>query len=185
MTRLIRPILILAFLLALAPSAMAASRNQIIKDCADDGQLEGHYSQSELRDARQHMPSDVAEYTDCADVLRRAELPDGGSSGGAGGSAGGGGAAAAAAAGAGGSKLLTASTDADREALKKAATTGGQPIKVNGENIVPGATGLHTSAGRSSIPGTLLAALILLGLAGGALTIPAVRNQLPFLGRNR
>ena len=45
---------------------------QILRDCADDGDLQGDYSPSELRDARQNIPSDIDEYTDCRDVLARA-----------------------------------------------------------------------------------------------------------------
>ena len=65
----------LILLLAAPPrAAAAATRDEIIRDCADDGALQGDYSPAELRDARQNLPSDVAEYTDCGDVLRRAEL---------------------------------------------------------------------------------------------------------------
>ena len=78
---------LLALLLAAAP-AQASVRDKIIQDCADDGVLQGDYSPQQLRDARQNLPSDVAEYTDCADVLRRAELPD--RSGGSGAAGGGG-----------------------------------------------------------------------------------------------
>src|SRR5439155_4434243 len=123
--------------------------------------------------------------TDCADVLRRAELPPGGGGSGSNGSgsSGVGTSGANAAAGGAPAKLLSPSTDADRKALAKAATTGDQPLQVNGQRIVPGATGLHPRAARNTIPGTLVAALILLGIAGGALTVPAVRRQLPRFGR--
>ena len=76
-------------LVALLPTApaLASTRAKIISDCADDGVLEGHYSPSQLRDAAQHLPSDVAEYTDCASLLQRAEAaaPAGGGDGGGGG----------------------------------------------------------------------------------------------------
>ena len=76
---------LLAVLLTAAP-AQASVRDKIIKDCADDSVLQGNYTPQQLRDARQNLPSDVAEYTDCADVLRRAELPDRGSGSGGSGS---------------------------------------------------------------------------------------------------
>src|SRR3954465_14546757 len=62
----------LVILLAIAPAAEAASTTQILRDCADDGVLQGHYSPTELRKARQHIPADADEYTDCRDVLSRA-----------------------------------------------------------------------------------------------------------------
>src|SRR3954449_2910186 len=116
MHRLMPFIIGLALILVVAPPALAASRGKIIRDCADDGQLQGPYSQSELRDARQNLPSDVAEYTDCADVLRRAELPDRSNAGGGGSGGGGGGSGGGTSAGGGsGGGPITASTDADRK----------------------------------------------------------------------
>jgi hypothetical protein len=167
--------------LALASPAMAASRGQIIRDCADDGRLQGKYSQSDLRDARQNLPSDVAEYTDCADVLRRAELPDrdqggGGGNGGGGSAAGGGG-------GGGGAAPITASTDADRRALAKAASAGGAAVDVGGRSIVPGAAGLGGDAVRNGLPVALIVVLVLLALGGATLAIPAARRTIPGLGR--
>src|SRR3954449_7674472 len=89
----------LLLLLAIAPAAEAASTTQILRDCADDGVLQGHYSPSDLRKARNNIPTDTDEYTDCRDVLARAgadaiagsSAPGGpGGSGGSGGSASGG-----------------------------------------------------------------------------------------------
>jgi hypothetical protein len=169
---------VLCLLALFAAPAQASTRNKIIKDCADDGVLQGHYSPSDLRDAQQHLPSDVAEYTDCSDVLRRAETP-----GGAGGSGGStpGGSAASAAGGNSAAPLLTASTPADAKALADAAKAGQQPVKINGQSIIPGAAGLRTGATRNGIPGTLAVVLVLLSFAGGALTIPAVRKGIPAL----
>jgi hypothetical protein len=191
MRRLTLAVLCLLVLLPVAPAA-ASTRDKIIRDCADDGVLQGHYSPSALRDARQNLPSDVAEYTDCADVLRRAELPSGGSGsgGGTGGATGGGGfggpgGAAAAASGSGGGPLLTPSTPADHEALARAATSGGQPVTIQGQSVVPGASGLQASAIRNDVPTTLLVALVLLSLAGVALSVPGIRRLLPLVGRRR
>src|SRR3954469_9121240 len=89
------PLLIVLFLL---PTAVAfANGDKVIRDCTDDGRLQGHYSQSDLRDALDSLPSDIDEYTDCRDVIRRAAFGGagrsgggkGGSSGSDGGSAGG------------------------------------------------------------------------------------------------
>src|SRR2546423_3512911 len=56
----------------LAPASAHAGGAAVIRDCADDGRLQGHYNQRELRDALNSIPSDVDEYTDCRDVIRRA-----------------------------------------------------------------------------------------------------------------
>ena len=57
-------------LFAAVPAAHASTRSKIIADCSDDGVLQGTYTAAQLRDARKHLPSDVAEYSDCADILR-------------------------------------------------------------------------------------------------------------------
>src|SRR5919107_2238768 len=59
-------------LFAVEPAAEAASTTQILRDCADDGVLQGDYKPAELRKARQNIPTDTDEYTDCRDVLARA-----------------------------------------------------------------------------------------------------------------
>src|SRR5689334_12269895 len=59
--------------LVLAPSAHAAgTTQQILRDCIDDGVLQGHYTQAELRKAAANLPTDVDEYSDCGGVLSRA-----------------------------------------------------------------------------------------------------------------
>src|SRR5688572_17248776 len=82
-------------LFAVVPAANAASTTQILRDCADDGVLQGDYTPAELRKARQNIPTDTDEYTDCRDVLARAAAAgvssrggsgSGGASGGTGGS---------------------------------------------------------------------------------------------------
>src|SRR3954471_9442274 len=80
----------LVMLLAIAPAAEAATTTQILRDCADDGVLQGHYTPSELRKARQNIPADTDQYPDCRDVIARAAGR--GAAGKSGGSTGGGGA---------------------------------------------------------------------------------------------
>src|SRR5215210_7102610 len=69
------PRLLLVLLLALlvaAPAASAGTRQDIISDCYDDGRLNGNYTASQIRDARNNLPADVDQYSDCRDVLARA-----------------------------------------------------------------------------------------------------------------
>ena len=89
--RISRPLVaalsVLAFA-APAAHAKAGDYHAAIRDCADDGQLEGHYSRSTLRQALQHLPGDLSEYTDCSDALHAAlaaGASGNGSSGGGGG----------------------------------------------------------------------------------------------------
>ena len=61
----------LAMLAVTAPAAQA-DYHQAIKDCYDDGVLQGTYTPRELRQAISHLPSSISEYSDCSDVLSRA-----------------------------------------------------------------------------------------------------------------
>src|SRR4051812_22415643 len=85
-----RLLVTLTLLFALLPAAGAlASGSAVIRDCTDAGRLEGHYSQHDLHQALSSIPTDVDEYTNCRDVIRRAALAGGGG-GGKGGAPGGG-----------------------------------------------------------------------------------------------
>ena len=59
-------------LLAAAPAAMAGTRSQILRDCESDGKLDGNYTASQIRDARNNIPADIDQYSNCRDVLARA-----------------------------------------------------------------------------------------------------------------
>src|ERR687885_2621229 len=81
-----------AVLLTTASPALAGTREKILQEC-QDGRLTGHYSAKEIRDARDHIPTDIDQYSDCRDVLSRAlaGLTGGGGAGGTGGAGGSGG----------------------------------------------------------------------------------------------
>jgi hypothetical protein len=162
-------------LLVAAPAAMAGTRADIVADCFDDGKLDGNYTASQIRDARNNLPADVDQYSDCRDVLSRA-LGGSGTSDLGGGAFGGGGGGPAGA-------PLTPSSPAEQRALDEAAAEGGDtPVQVGDGTVVPGASGFSAGAARSDIPGTLLAALILLGAAALAAAAPyARRNVVPFI----
>jgi hypothetical protein len=173
---------LIALLVLAPPAAQASTRSKIIADCADDGVLQGHYSASELRDARKHLSGDVLEYSDCVDVLRRAELPSGGGTGtsttpGVSGSGipPSGGAAAP-------SAPLTPQTPEDTAALTQAHDAPDHPVSVAGQDLLAGAAPLREGYRANGLPSALVIALILLGLAGLALSIPPVRRRLPRLG---
>ena len=179
----LRPALIaVLMLLVAAPTAPAQStRNQILREC-QNGSLSGDYTAREIRDARSNIPDDVDQYTDCRDVLSRAlialagggasgDTSGGGGTGGVGGTTGGGtggGTTGGTGGGAGGAPL-TPSTDADRQALEKAATSGAQPVEVAGRPVTPGNA-------RNEVPPTLLVLLILIAAGAVAALAPQLRR---------
>jgi hypothetical protein len=176
-----RRLLLLGLLavLLMAPAARAASINQIIRDCADDGVLEGHYSPGDLRKALRHLPTDVAEYTSCTDVLSRA-------------------ATAAASARATGPALtrggpastsstappapaatpadnVTPATPQDTLALE-AASHAPRPTVQDHNRSVP--VELSATVGRNPLPSSLTLLVVLLGAALLVIAFPAVRRVL-------
>ena len=79
MTRLPRHLLLLACLALVAlclPSAAGASPGQVIIDCRDDGALNRTYSNSDLRKARDNLPSDLESTATAArSSPRRSRVP--------------------------------------------------------------------------------------------------------------
>jgi hypothetical protein len=167
-------IIALLAVLAAAPAAQADStRTKILREC-QSGQLTGNYTAKQIRDARNNIPDDLDQYSDCRDVLTRALLNRAGGSGGGGGGGGSAGGAAGGGGGAsGGGGTLTPSTDADRKALEGAAAAGGQPLAVAGGRVTPGAAGTL----RNDLPTTLIVVLALLAAAAAAGMAPFMRRR--------
>ena len=156
-------IIALLAVLAAAPAAQADStRTKILREC-QSGRLTGDYTAKQIRDARNNIPDDLDQYSDCRDVLTRALLNRAGSSNDGGGGVGGG--------EGGGGAPLTPSTDADRKALQDATTGGGQALEVSGRKVTPG-----ESAFRNDLPTTLIVVLALLAVATAAALAPPIRR---------
>jgi hypothetical protein len=187
--RVVRHLLLLAVLAVLvAPATASATPAQVIRDCGNDGTLNRKYSNSELRKARDNLPTDLAEYSDCRDVISAA-ITSGSDKGGGRGSPGQGvGGAGAADPGEQGARAQDA---AELQSLTggggaKGSEEGAAPprVQVGDESVEPGSNGLFDLASASNeLPAPLLAALILLGLlalTGGFL---ALRKHVPALAR--
>jgi hypothetical protein len=183
MRRTLLLVLGLAAALLLAPAAFADSTTtKIIRDCADDGILEGHYTPSELRKARDNLPTDVDEYSDCSDVLSRALAADVSSpSGGSAGSPAGAPAATPApqysdSVASNPGAATQAANAADDKALTEAAATGDQGDVIAGQPLAPTAA-VAGHFGRNSLPATLVVVLVLLAGALIAIVVPTVRRR--------
>jgi hypothetical protein len=174
-----RPALIalLALLLAAPPALADATRNKILREC-QSGRLTGDYTAREIRDARNNIPDDLDQYTDCRDVLTRALLSRAGGDSGTGGGVTGGGVGGGTGGGGESAAPLTPSTDADKQALAQAAGAGQVPVNVAGRPVTPG-----ESAFRNDLPGTLLVLLALLAAAAVAGLGPQIRRRAPSLRR--
>jgi hypothetical protein len=178
---LMRRTIFLALLAALlfAPATRASTDpiRTIQRDC-NDSVLQGSYSVSDLRKARETLPTDADEYSDCRDVLSRAIAQKTASSGGGGG----GDASPAPAASAMASPDTTAEPSATAEPEAKSDSTvstdpgietgpttpqdwkavaagredGGQAVAIKGRDV---SAMLAADVGRNGLPGTLLIAL--------------------------
>jgi hypothetical protein len=161
-------------LLLAVPTASAGVREKILREC-QQGRITGNYTPGQLRDARKNIPSDVDEYSDCRDVLARAALAGragGGSGGGGGGTAAPGGVLP----GGGGDGAPLTPEKAEQSALDGARKSPA-PILVDGQRIVPGASGFAADAARHGLPTSLLTVLVLLAACGIAAAGPAVRRR--------
>jgi hypothetical protein len=163
--------------LLVLPAIAHASPQQVIRDCAQDGKLDHHYSLSDLKNAEKKLPTDVDEYTNCRDVINQAEVQ--GSGGNAHGSShgplsGGG--------GSGGGGKGSAPSAKDVQALNNARSGNGQApsLSLQGEKITPGGGGVFKTAGAANdVPTPVLLALIALGALTAAGGIVALRRRFP------
>ena len=181
-----RPVLIALALLSalLLPAAATADRRAIFAEC-EAGAIRQTHTSGELTDALRNIPTDLDEYYDCRDLIRRARLAAAGGGGGAGadgGSAPGstgspstgapGVAPATTAAG-----LLETASPAEQAAVTKAIATGGAgAIDVGGRSVSPDSAGLSPAGAANVVPPPLITALMLLGLGLLAAGYQAIRS---------
>ena len=67
-----------AFAALALPASALASPEAVIRDCGQDGSLDGSYSNRDLREARANLPTDVDEYSDCREIIGAAIATDAG-----------------------------------------------------------------------------------------------------------
>lgn len=167
---------ILVFVVALAAPALAqASPDAVIRDCAEDGDLDRKYSNDDLGQAENNLPSDLDEYSDCREVIGGAKT--GGSDKGGGRADDPTGATAATA-----EKAAKKRDDAELNALTSRADK--PELEVGGKSVEPGSNGLFDLAGSSNgLPTPLLLALIALAVLAVLGALYALRRRIPALAR--
>ena len=167
--RLQRLVLAAALLvLASPPAARAAVGATIIERCTH-GQSLGGFSQQDYRRALQELPTEVEEYSECGNLIRRAQLAAAGGAGGLGAGAG---------AGPGsGAPVPLPLTPAERSALRHIAQTGSAPQLVGNEVVSPGVVHASVASAVSTLPNSLLALLAFLLACALVLAGRALRNR--------
>lgn len=152
-----------------------ASPQSVIRDCAQDGKLDQHYSLSDLKNAEKKLPTDVDEYTNCRDVINQAEVSGSGDKGTkAHGAAGGGGSGKSGGGGGPSAKDVKALSRATNHAQ------GAPSLSLQGEKVTPGSGGVFKTAGAAnSIPLPVLLALIAVAALTAAGGFVALRRRFP------
>jgi hypothetical protein len=179
-TRVVRHLLIIGALALLAlPAAAYASPDQVIRDCGQDDKLDRKYSNEDLRKARDNLPSDLDEYSNCREAINQA-IKGGSDKGGGAGSPG---------VGATDPEGETAARTRDASDLETVAGgqgNGGKPpaLDVGGTSLEPDKSGYFSvSDAANEVPLPLVAAMILLGLLALASGVGALRERIPALAR--
>lgn len=149
-----------------AATQAQASPTALIRDCLTNGRIVGHYSAQDYSQALANLPTDAAEYSDCGDVIRRAQL-----------AAAGGVTARSAHVTAQSAALaanprqdpLASAAPAERAAVASARQSGSSGLDVGGQIVRPGVVAVRTASIFNALPAPLLIALI--GLALFALAV--------------
>jgi hypothetical protein len=185
--RVVRNLLLLALLgILVMPAAAQASP---VSDCAGDGDLDKQYSNAQLRNALDHIPGDLDEYSNCREVIKgaissgsdkrndRSGDSSGGGGGGSSSSGSGGGAVSAE------EQQARANDNSDLEVIT--GDKNARPrVNVGGQEVEPGGNGLFDLASASNeLPLPLLLALVGIGLLAIAGGLVALRDRVPGLAR--
>ncbi len=175
-THLRTSLVLIAVLLLGVPAAAQASGADVIRDCAQDGKLDKHYSQKELQSAEQNLPSDIDEYTDCRAAIRAQMSGGNGNPGGPGPA----------------NAIITASgavaaSQEDVQALgavQAQSEKGKKPtLEVAGQQVVAGSAGLGGPlaglAGSNGMPPSLVAAIAALLILAVVTAYLGAREKAP------
>ena len=157
------------------PAPAFASADQVVRDCVYDGKLDHHYSNAELRRARDHLPSDADEYSDCRDVIAAAIKGGSDRSGGAG----------SPGLGATNPAAEAAAQVGDKADLETIAGSDKAPeLDVGGQELKPDSSGFFKLGGAANqVPVPLLIALLLLCTMALVTGLGSVRERVPALAR--
>jgi hypothetical protein len=170
-------LLVLAVLAVMAMPGGAMAQNPI-GDCNNDGDLDHRYTNKQLRDAIEKLPTDLDEYTNCRELMTNA-ITSGSDRGGG-----------RPTTGADGSPLPAEEHAARTKDTEDLAAITADPektppsVQVGDQKVEPGSNGLFDLASASNdLPVPLLVALIALALVALIGGLVAMRERIPALSR--
>ncbi len=147
----------------IASTASASEAQKIIEKCGHKEPF-GGYSQSAYREALKQLPTEVSEYTDCENLIRKDELA----------AAGGGGGASAPGVS---PNVALPLTPSEQRAVQSAHRNGSAPVRVGNEPIRPGVVHADIASVVNTLPRSLVAALAFMLLAALLLVAGEVRKR--------
>ncbi len=154
--------------MSFAGPAQADVGEQIIHRCTHAESLSG-FSQAAYRQALKDLSAGTEEYSNCAQLIRQAQLAAAGA-GRAGGS--GGGSAAPA------PNTSAAPTPSERQSIAHASSAGAAPLQVGAQTIHPGVVHDDIASALSSLPTPLLATVAFLAICLLAVAGASLRNRI-------
>jgi hypothetical protein len=157
---------VLAALISFAGSAQADVGEEIIRRCTHAESLSG-FSQAAYRQALKELSAGTEEYSNCAQLIRQAQLAAAG--GGRGGGSGG---------GAGTPGASGAPTPSEQRAIAHASSAGAAPLQVGAQTIHPGVVHADIASALSSLPTPLLATVAFLTICLLAAAGAGIRNRI-------
>ena len=154
-------------LVAAAPAAAASATTKILEECAA-GTLPTGYSQQAYNQALKQMPPELAEYSDCPDLIHKAQFAGAAGSRGTGGPGSGGSAAAA---------PVAPATPTEQRTLERVPHDAAPPVPVGGEVLHPGVVHVNLASAFNTLPTPLLVLLVFLLVSALALGGRALRRR--------
>jgi hypothetical protein len=155
-------VLLAIIALAMAPPAAQADVGEtIIQRCTHGQSLSGFSPRAYAR-ALKELSADAEEYTDCAALIRQAQLAAASHRGGEAGAAG---------------AVATVATPVEQRAIAHAASAGSAPVRLDGAVVHPGVIHASVASALSTLPTPLLAILALMLASLLAAAARAVRKR--------
>jgi len=154
-----------ALCLLLPASSALASGAAVLVDCSDHGHLTKIYAQKDYKQALAQMPADLKQYTDCENIIRRAQRGVPGSTGGQ---------ATAQNPFAG---TATAEVARAQRDIAVARTSGGAEQSIGGALVTPGALSYRHVSAITKLPTPLLVLIVLILLATAGFAVHVIRSR--------
>lgn len=157
----------LAALMSCAGAARADVGEEIIRRCTHAESLRG-FSQAAYRQALKDLSAGTEEYSNCAQLIRQAQLASAGAGHGSGA---GGGTTTPGASGA-------TPTPSEQRAIAHASSAGAAPLQIGAQTIHPGVVHADIASAFSSLPTPLLATVAFLTICLLAAAGAGIRNHI-------